>query len=598
MNGGVPVAAKWRALLLGVTAVAGALVVLVVLAKTAFGWNGDPQWTLAPSHARYVVSVASVTPDGAAARAGVRTGDRIDLRTLAFDDRVLLVASPIAGRPIAIELRRDGAVRRAVIVPVRTTMAWSGWIAYAVLFWMVAFAALIAWRRPAMREARLLSLAMSCYVAGDTLQFLSVPAAPLDLAFAALSGGGILAALALASFLRFTEVFGCPLRGARRVLNAIAYVATAAMALFGVAGAFALGSNAIDPVPLFFGMQAAALICGVQLVVILAGIGAIAACRGLERQRVAWAVASFGTLYAASIAQVAFDTIYPTTDMALGTQAAVNVVAVAAPVGLTYAVLSRRLLDIGFALNRAAVFSAVSLIVVGAFMGIEWALGNWLQSFKPLAGTLVALALAIALGFSIKYLHHRVDHAIDRIFFRKRHEQERALLRFANEASFVTSAEALLERTIDEMERHTDATRATVLRYDGIRDYAVARSTDAACAPVDENDAAIVALRATKSAVDLHRLVTNVDGEYAFPMVCRGELIGALVCGPKHHGDPYAPDEIAVLTTLAHTVGAALDVLTAREGGANALLALRVEVAALRDDVRVLLAALRATETR
>jgi len=588
----------WRAVLLGAAAVAGALVVTVVLASTVLRWTGDPGWALVPAETPYVLDVASVTPGGAAARAGVRGGDRIDLRALSGDDRVLLVVAPVAGRRIDLQLRRNGAVRRATILPAHDALHWSAWIAYAVLLWIAAFAGIVGWRRPGTPEGRLLSLAMSCYVAGDTLQFLVVPWPPLDVVLAALSGGGVLPAVALACFVAFTERFGCPVRGGRRVVDAIAYVAAVAMALFGVLGAVALASDAVDPVPFFLGTAAAALICGVQIVVVLTGVAAVAVCRGVERQRVAWAVASFGTLYAASTTQVALETAVPTTDMAFGTQVIVNIVAIAAPVGLTYAILSRRLLDIGFALNRAAVFSAVSLIVVGAFMGVEWALGNWLQSVTPFATTLVGLAIAIALGFSIRFLHARVDHAIDHVFFRNRHAREKALLRFANEAAFITSADALVRRTVDEVERNAGAARVTILVHDGVRDYTVAHAPAAVDAPIDENDPAFVALRATKAPVDLHRVTTAVHGEFAFPMLSRGELRGALVCGPKREADPYAPDEIATLATLAQSVGAALDVFDLRDGGTSAFRALQVEVAALRDDVRVLLAATRTKETR
>jgi K+-sensing histidine kinase KdpD len=334
----------------------------------------------------------------------------------------------------------------------------------------------------------------------------------------------------------------------------------------------------------------------VQLLVVLAGAGALATSRGAERQRAAWAVASFGILFAAAIVQIVLDTIVPTTDMDVATQAAVNVVAILAPVGLTYSVLSRRLLDIGFALNRAAVFSAVSLIVVGGFIAIEWALGNWLQNLTRVTSTLVSLALAIGLGFSIKALHAQVEHAMDHVFFRKRHAQEKALLRFAREAPYVTDAAALVRRTGDEIREHAGASRVTIYRpADGA--FAAAAAPDGVPASVGENDPALVSMRATNGVVDLHRTASALSGEYAFPMIARGLLIGVVVCGPKRSGDPYAPDEVATLAEVAREVGTALDAHTAHRGDASAdLLALQLEVAALRDDVRELLAAMRAPE--
>ena len=47
-----------------------------------------------------------------------------------------------------------------------------------------------------------------------------------------------------------------------------------------------------------------------------------------------------------------------------------------------------------------------------------------------MAFTLFA-GLALALGLSMRFLHHRVDSFVDSVFFRKRHDNERALRRFA-----------------------------------------------------------------------------------------------------------------------------------------------------------------------
>ncbi len=51
-----------------------------------------------------------------------------------------------------------------------------------------------------------------------------------------------------------------------------------------------------------------------------------------------------------------------------------NVASFLAPLGMSYALLNRRLLDLGFALNRAAVYTGVSIVVVGTFMLVEFAL--------------------------------------------------------------------------------------------------------------------------------------------------------------------------------------------------------------------------------
>jgi hypothetical protein len=582
----------WRTLLAGLAALAAALVVFVLFSRNALLWNGSPGWSLQPSGRAYVVEVASVSPHGAAARAGVRAGDDIDLRSVPFAERVFLLAlpAPLAGHALPIGVERGGRVRHLDVVPLHGPMSWNAWIGYVVLLWMAGFGALIAWRRPAMPEARLLSLALSCYVAGDALQWLTVPPAGLDLVFSAINSGGVLGAISLAALVRFASLFGRPISTLRRVVDGVAYAAAVLLACYGIAGAVALGTVWFDPAALYLGMWAVGIICCAQLLVILSGTSAIAASRGIERQRVAWAVISIGTLLAATVLEYVLNVLVPTYDMQLATQAAVNVVSIAAPVGLTYSVLSRRLLDIGFALNRAAVFSALSLLLVGSFMAAEWALGGWLVTANHVTGTAVNITLALALGFSVRFVHRRVDLVVDRLFFRKRHEQEAALLRFAREAPFITDLGTLLQRTVDEITRRSQAGSVAILTPDRNGTFAGTGVSGAAATTVDENDPALVALRARQEPVDLHEFATALYGEYAFPMVSRGELIGVLVCGLKRNGDPYAPDEIAALAALALGVGGALHTLSSAARGVHAeVLELRLEFAALRDDVRRML---------
>jgi len=85
----------------------------------------------------------------------------------------------------------------------------------------------------------------------------------------------------------------------------------------------------------------------------------------------------------------------------------------------------------------------------------------------------------------------------------------------------------------------------------------------------DENDAAIVSLRAWHRRVDLHATESTLHGEFAYPMVARGRLTGVLVLGPKRSAEPYAPDESDAIAHLAHGAGLALDTLSLRSARRN-----------------------------
>ena len=116
---------------------------------------------------------------------------------------------------------------------------------------------------------------------------------------------------------------------------------------------------------------------------------------------------------------------------------------------------------------------------------------------------------------------------------------------------------------------HTTAETSDILLRNGSAEYLSVSEPHGA--EIDENDPAIVVLRAWSKPVDLHDVSgSRLQGDLAFPMASRGRLVGALVCGPKRDGEAYAPDETEALAVLAHGVAGALDALDPRGEESNA----------------------------
>jgi GAF domain-containing protein len=177
------------------------------------------------------------------------------------------------------------------------------------------------------------------------------------------------------------------------------------------------------------------------------------------------------------------------------------------------------------------------------------------------------MVVALGLGISLRYIHRYVEQFVDRVFFRKRNEDESALRRFAHEASYISDRGTLLDRAVQTVREHTSADDAVILVREGMASYAFA--TNGRRAEVSENDPGIVALRAWNKPIDLHALTgSQLRGEFAFPMISRGNLVGALICGTKRDGEAYARDESEALLALAQGVGTALDTLSSQSNGA------------------------------
>jgi len=575
----------WRTALLTLCAAAALFDVAAVLGQVGFGgatpWYGIWGTYFGGSAEPYHLKVLTIDPGGPADLAGLRVGDLVDVRGHRLGERFELVGQPLSGRPIALSVRRGSGQERIVVVPkpLDLTRFWNYVLIDFGCFWLLLFGALIAWRRPYVGQNLLLATVLAFAAVG----FMAIPAmfvSPWSWPPLALSLFGQALPLSIALWATFASGFARPLSGARRAALGLCYGLVAVYILagtgtpditLGLVPLVALTTLWFDPAQLFGPLWTIPSYAAVVTALVCSGL-AIGASRGVDRQRAIWSLVPLAALYCAlQWSGPSFQ--FLNYAAVLASSYALSFVSCITPLALTYVALNRRLIDIGFVINRTVVFAIVSSIVIGAFVLVEWAASEWFADVNGRTSAVIGMIVALTLGISLRYIHKYVDRFVDHFFFRKRHEDEAGLRRFAHEAAFISDRAVLLERTMDAVRRHTDAADVAILVRNGSANYVAACNGEGAI--VGENDPAIVALRAWGKPLDLHSLEgTHLPGELAFPILSRGALLGVLSCGSKRDGETYAPDETDALFAMARGVGAALGTHSSANDSA---------IAALRD---------------
>ena len=162
-------------------------------------------------------------------------------------------------------------------------------------------------------------------------------------------------------------------------------------------------------------------------------------------------------------------------------------------------------------------------------------------------------------------MHRRIDGTVERLLFRRQYREDAALRSFARECAFVMQPEKWLDLTVDQIGLHAGATWVAVYKeigegYVRIRQ----RGSHALPAQVDVDDLAFVKLRSRGAEVDLNDTPSALGQiGYAFPLHVRGNLLGALVVGPRT-GEHYVMDERELFAHVAHEVGATMFALEAQ----------------------------------
>ena len=237
---------------------------------------------------------------------------------------------------------------------------------------------------------------------------------------------------------------------------------------------------------------------------------------------------------------------------------------VIALIGLLYAVLRHRVVDITLIVNRALVYSATLTAVVGIFILLE----SFLEKIALSNSESLALELGVPLllGFSLEAVRKRLERLSEQVFFRRKFNAEKALRDFAHHCGFIEHPDHLLERTLQELSVHAGAPSVAIY-WRNAAGYERLGETGEGYYPLrlDIDDAAGVALRAERSVCDLEMLgsALGADG-LAAPMTIHGELMG-LVALRNRPGEHYPAGERSLLEYVVQAVCGALYALHARE---------------------------------
>lgn len=532
--------------------------------------------------APFVDRVLEVRPGGLAQQLGLRPGDVIDLRNASPADRWAWgLAYPIVGKPTHLTVQRGNQRRTIGMTPQKDTHWFATtplnvYVGAAGFIWFLLFAGFVGVRCADDPRARLLSIVIAFIPAGSILapnNWIS-PWPAVNVGTAAL--GCLFSGAAAAALIAYTLGFAAPASASRRRLAAAAFAVIA----------IDVAINLTDILGYWFGVvdfnqpmwTAVNVICdaGATFALIAAFSAAMHAAHGDDRSRLAWSTIPLLFMYAVDVTTEIAANAFPQVWIS-GIALAINNIALfVAPLGLTYALLAQRILDIGFALNRAAVFAATSVILAGVFAGLQWAASTLLAGVLPTRSYASQIAIIVAVYYIVRLSRRSTDAVVTRVFFAARDRRLRALGDAIAAVDEVQDAAALAPFIVDYLGSHAGI-MTQVYYQDADGAYAPVAGCNSATAPLGRDSTGVVALRSRREPLalpDLHQ-----PGAVACPMLVRGRLRGIMICHAPNDGE-LAPDEVRALAAIANRVAGDRDDLLAEE--------LRRENQALHLEVRQL----------
>jgi hypothetical protein len=524
------------------------------------------------------ITIGSVEPGLPAERAGIVAGDRIVYRTFPVHGRLNAIQNEwvAAGRPLHLQIVRDGSVRDVTMVAVplpalyavvQLSFAFAGLVLAAVGLALVALRPCrMTWGFAAISPVLLLPDALMLWAHG----------APPAAGYAYQVGVALIYAMQAAGIMIFASRFpGDSPGGLNRIIDRIAIPLGLAIAILYIYidTAIWFGSNPPAHWILFTQSYIAPSVPSVAAVVALVATYVNSASD--VRNRLLPTLATLvllivaETLQTIELSQTANPTIVLFSYFLFAAAAGFFAAAV------VYGVFWHRVIDVNFFVGRTLVYTALTIFAVGTFSLIEFLFGKLLE--RGGVATMLEIVAAIAIGLSLNALHNRVDTTINVVLFRRRHLAEERLNRAAAALPHAASRQLVDEMLTAEPADALDlASAAVFVRQNEESDYERAAAvgwSDQNAASLGGDDHLVVRLRAELRSTTLDDLRwprTDVPTGiaqplYAIPVTIGPRLEAIALYGGHPGGEGLDPAERRSLRALAGAAALAYDHILMQE---------------------------------
>ncbi len=553
-------AAQWT---MASLALVTAVLVVVLNVRTLVIWNVPDLGMATNSDFTRLV----VEPNSAAERAGLRTGDRLDFPAMSPFARMQLSGSAFAGQTVDVAVDRQGVKRhvafRIPAAPRTPEAVISNVVGVLVAVLVLLLAAVVVARRRSLDAGAfwLIAIAGVGWCSG-LFEFATGDAEIVALNVLGLFGfGQIIGAIWLG--LRFLPPSPARIRVAQVWLGLMGV-------LVGMSGFYNVRQMLFGklPPPIVQAFFADNVIGAVYIfgLILLVALGLLRT-RDAMRARLNWF--AFGALLnLISQAIYSIPLLSPSVAFSSIWSSAGVITASFGTVAYAYPILRHDVFGVGFAVNRAVIYSVVTGLVIGVFAGGNWLIGLALKSTG--LALPVDVVLAGCAGLSLNIVQRRVTVTVDRVVFRRRYLAEQRLRHVSRALSHARSATSIYDAIVVEpceaLGLHGAAffARDDHGAYQRVSEYGWPRQ---ALHEIPESDRLVRFLLGGDGTPVVMDQVPYTDGlphgaprpRHAFALWSRRELIGIAFYSAHRSGAVLDPQEVAAIERIADAATAAFD---------------------------------------
>ncbi len=245
------------------------------------------------------------------------------------------------------------------------------------------------------------------------------------------------------------------------------------------------------------------------------------------------------------------------------------------PVTWAYAILRYRLMDVDVIFQQGYAYTLAALAVLGIFYGLVASIGR----FEELSPSAMALLMLIAI-LIFQPVRNWIQAQLDRYYFKERYDYRRTLLEFGRELATETDLDAMLQSAAERLLRTLPVAHVAFFLADesgetfGLRmragnpwhrprlddpDLSFLRADQSKPYLFFEQTRRMLDVVSRDLPPSVRQAIGDLDLTYYFPCSVRGRTIAYLGVSRTTNGDFLSSDDLELLVTLCGSIGIAVE---------------------------------------
>jgi PAS domain S-box-containing protein len=222
------------------------------------------------------------------------------------------------------------------------------------------------------------------------------------------------------------------------------------------------------------------------------------------------------------------------------------------PIGMGYAVMTQKLLDINIFIRRSVIYLIISIVIASIFSFFIILMLFYVKPLTVLQAVLIAVLMGLAASMLFGPVKNGITFIIDKFFYKDKYDYQQTLRELSSSLNSITDISTGSTLIVNILTERFNLNGACLLTTTKEGECSVVAATGSFNEEERQRDLkSLLSNRNPRIIFPNSAILVNPDVEFLIPLIADGKEIGYICLSPKITKQRYSSDDLFLIQGLA-----------------------------------------------